>query len=74
MHDWLQSHSDFHRTQSLSDVPKLNRIGHYFAALVEFWLRYCPKLNSQKVLARQAVGVQDCVTEVWGCLPVAGLQ
>ena len=37
------------------------RIGHYFASLVEFWLRHCPALKSQKVLARQRV---DVVTEV----------
>ena len=37
------------------------RIGHYFASLVEFWLRHCPALKSQKVLARERV---DVVTEV----------
>ncbi|CAL1155132.1 unnamed protein product, partial [Cladocopium goreaui] len=48
LHEWLLAQDDFHR------------IGHYFASLVEFWLRHCPALKSQKVLARQRV---DVVTE-----------
>ncbi|CAJ1411344.1 unnamed protein product [Effrenium voratum] len=43
LHAWLLAQVDFHR------------IGHYFAALVEFWLRQCPALSAQKVLARQHV-------------------
>lgn len=38
------------------------RIGHYFAALVEFWLRWCPVLNATKVLARQQVTAEVRLT------------
>jgi len=41
------------------------RIGHYFAALVEFWLRFCPALGSQKVLARQKVDVTEAGSDEW---------
>eukprot|EP00913_Durusdinium_trenchii_P013108 g12304.t1 len=39
------------------------RIGHYFAALVEFWLRWCPVLNATKVLARQQVTAEEPAPE-----------
>ncbi|CAE7248458.1 unnamed protein product [Symbiodinium microadriaticum] len=39
--------------------PMKSLIGHYFAALVEFWLRECPALRSRRVLARQHVDVAE---------------
>ncbi|CAK9035647.1 unnamed protein product, partial [Durusdinium trenchii] len=51
LHEWLLAQEDFHR------------IGHYFAALVEFWLRWCPVLNATKVLARQQVTAEEPAPE-----------
>uniref|UniRef100_A0A7S4QV86 3'-5' exonuclease domain-containing protein n=1 Tax=Alexandrium monilatum TaxID=311494 RepID=A0A7S4QV86_9DINO len=43
----------------LQACPQHHRLGHYFAGLIEFWLRRCPALQTQKVLARKEVAATE---------------
>ncbi|KAK3284575.1 hypothetical protein CYMTET_7786 [Cymbomonas tetramitiformis] len=72
---WLQSLDDdpTELTSWLSDQRHVNKLGFYFAGLVEFWIRFCPCLKTcGKVAVRQQV-VEEGSRNVIGQLKCAFL-